>query len=77
MLNFDLIKWVVISFILASPMAYYAINKWLANFPYKAPVSWWVFLLSGIIVVVFALLTITWQSWRTANRNPEEALRYE
>jgi putative ABC transport system permease protein len=77
MLNFDFIKWVLISFVFACPLAYYAMSKWLANFPYKTPIYWWVFFLSGIIALGFALLTISWQTWRCASRNPVEALRYE
>lgn len=77
MLNFDLLKWVLLSFVFACPIAYYAMSSWLANFPYKTPIYWWVFILSGIIALGFALLTISWQSYRAASRNPVEALRYE
>lgn len=77
MLNADLIKWVVIAFIVACPIAYYASMKWLQNFPYKTSISWWVFLTSGLIALVFALITVSWQSWRAASRNPLEALKYE
>lgn len=52
-------------------------TKWLDNFAYKADLSWWVFVLSGIIALGIAILTISWQSWRAAIRNPVEALRYE
>lgn len=77
LLNFDLIKWVLISFIIACPIAFYAATKWLENFPYKTPISWWIFLFSGLIAVSFAIITISWQSWRAASRNPIEVLRYE
>jgi putative ABC transport system permease protein len=77
MLNFDLIKWVIISFVLACLIAFYAATKWLESFPFKTTISWWIFALSGCIVLVFALLTISWQSWRAASKNPVEALKYE
>jgi putative ABC transport system permease protein len=77
MLNKDFIKWVVIAFIIAVPIAWYTLEKWLENFAYKTEISWWVFALSGIMALGIALLTVSWQSWRAAMRNPVEALRYE
>lgn len=77
MLNFDLIKWVLVAFVVACPASYYISDKWLQNFPYRTTASWWVFILSGLIVLFFALITVTWQSWRAALRNPVEALRHE
>ena len=77
MLNKDFIKWVLIAFIIATPVAYYAMNKWLENFAYKTTLSWWVFALAGFMALAIALLTVSWQSWKAATRNPVEALRYE
>jgi len=77
MLNKDFIKWVVISFVVATPIAYYAMNKWLENFDYKTELSWWIFALAGLMALGIALLTVSWQSWKAATRNPVEALRYE
>ncbi len=77
MLNKDLLKWVAIAFIIACPIAWYAMNKWLENFAYKTELSWWIFALAGLLAFVVALLTVSWQSWRAAARNPVEALRYE
>ncbi len=65
------------AFIIACPIAYYAMNKWLENFAYKTEISWWIFALSGFIAMFIALFTISWQSWRAASKNPVEALRYE
>ena len=77
MLNKDIIKWVVIAFVIACPIAYFAMEKWLENFAYKTSLSWWVFVLAGLLTLGITLLTVSWQSWRAATRNPVEALRDE
>ncbi len=77
MLNKDFVKWVVVAFVIATPVAYYAMHKWLESFAYKTTLSWWVFALAGLLALGIALLTVSWQSWRAATRNPVEALRYE
>ena len=77
LLNQDFVKWVVIAFIIAAPIAHYIMNKWLEDFAYKTDMSWWIFASAGISVLGIALLTVSWQSWKAATRNPVEALRYE
>ncbi len=77
MLNKDFVKWVIIAFGIAIPIAYYAMDKWLENFAYKIGLSWWIFALAGLLALGIALLTVSWQSWKAATRNPVEALRYE
>ena len=77
LLNKDFIKWVVIAFVIASPVAWYALYKWLESFAYKTELSWWIFALAGLLALSIALLTVSWQSWKAAARNPVEALRYE
>jgi len=77
MLNRDFVKWVAIAFVIATPIAYYAMNKWLESFAYKTELSWWIFALAGLLALGIALLTVSWQSWKAATRNPVEALRYE
>lgn len=77
MLNKDFIIWVGISFVIACPIAWYTGHKWLQEFAYKTELSWWIYGLAGIIALGIALLTVSWQSWRAATRNPVEALRYE
>jgi putative ABC transport system permease protein len=76
-LNKDIIKWVIIAFIASCPLAWYAMNKWLQSFAYRTEQNWWIFAIAGIIALGIALLTVSWQSWRAATRNPVEALRYE
>ncbi len=77
LLNKDFVRWVAIAFVIATPIAYYAMNKWLENFAYKTNLSWWIFALAGLLALGIALLTVSWQSWKAATRNPVEALRYE
>lgn len=77
MLNKDFVKWVAIAFFVACPIAYYSMNKWLENFAYKTTISLWIFALAGVLAMGIALLTVSWQSWRAATRNPVESLRYE
>ncbi len=77
MLNMDFVKWVAIAFVIATPVAYFAMDKWLQNFAYRTQLSWWVFAVAGLLALIIALLTVSWQSWLAARRNPVEALRYE
>ena len=77
LLNQSFVKWVGFAFVIATPLAFYAMSKWLENFAYKTNMSWWIFALAGVMALGIALLTVTWHSWRAATRNPVEALRYE
>ena len=77
MLNKDFVKWVAIAFVIATPIAWYAMHKWLENFAYKTELSWWIFALAGLLALGIALLTVSFQSWKAARRNPVESLRYE
>jgi len=77
MLNMVFVKWVLVAFVVAAPIAWYSINKWLENFPYKAPLSWWVFALAGIVVLFVTLVTVSWKTFKVAIKNPVEALQYE
>jgi putative ABC transport system permease protein len=77
LLNSDFVKWVGLAIAIATPLAWLAMDKWLSNFAYRTELRWWIFVLSGIIALGIAILTVSWQSWRAAARNPIEALRYE
>jgi len=77
MLNKDFIKWVTVAFVIATPIAWFAMHKWLESFAYKTELSWWIFALSGVLALGIAILTVSLQSWKAATRNPVEALRYE
>jgi len=77
MLSKDFEKLAALSFVLATPISWYAMNKWLQSFAYKTDLSWWIFALAGLFALAITFLTVSWQSWRAATRNPVEALRYE
>jgi putative ABC transport system permease protein len=77
MLNKDYLRWMTIAFVIATPVAWYTMHFWLQNFAYKTAISWWIFALAGLLALAIAMLTVSWQSWRAATRNPVEALRYE
>jgi len=77
MLNLSFVKWIAFAFVIATPLAWYGMDKWLANFAYQTPLSWWIFALSGGITLTIVLLTVSWLTYRAARRNPVEALRYE
>lgn len=70
-------KWVFIAFVIACPVIWFILKRWLMNFAYHADLNWWIFCLAGSLALIIALLTVSWQSWRAATRNPVEALRYE
>lgn len=77
LLSKDFTKWILVSFMIGIPVSYYVVDKWLMNFAYHTDKSWWVFAISGTISLLVALLTVSFQSWKAASRNPVEALRYE
>jgi putative ABC transport system permease protein len=77
MLNKDFVKLVFIAFVIACPIAWYAMHKWLQNFAYKTELSWWLFAAAGLTALTVAILTVSVQSYKAATRNPVEALRYE
>jgi putative ABC transport system permease protein len=66
-----------LAFVVAVPVAWYGIVRYLEGFANKAPVSWWIFALAMLFTLVVSLLTVIWQSYRAATRNPVEVLRYE
>lgn len=77
MLSKDFVKLVFVAIIIASPIAWWAMNKWLEDFAYRIDIEWWVFALAGFLAVVVALLTVSWQAVRAAVANPVDSLRDE
>jgi putative ABC transport system permease protein len=76
-LSKEFVLWVVVSNLIAWPISFYAMSKWLESFAYRVDLSWWVFVLAGLIAVVVALVTVGWHAIRAATANPVESLRYE
>jgi putative ABC transport system permease protein len=77
MMNRVYVRWIVIAFMMACPLAWFVMRKWLQGFAYHTHLSFWVFILAGFLTLIIALLTVSWQSWRAASRNPVDSLRYE
>lgn len=77
MLSKEFTKWVIISNIIAWPIAYYAMNYWLQNFAYTTKITIWIFLLSGLIALLIAIITVSYQSFKAAILNPSKSLKYE
>jgi putative ABC transport system permease protein len=69
--------WILIAFIIAVPVSWYAMHRWLQHFAYRTGISWWIFLLAFSISILVAGITICWRTYLAAVRNPVEALRYE
>ena len=77
LLSKDFLKLVLIAIVIASPIAWYAMNRWLQDFAYRTDIHWWVFLLAGGLTVLIALLTVSFQSVKAALMNPVKSLRSE
>jgi putative ABC transport system permease protein len=77
LLSKDFLILVVISILIASPIAYYFMHQWLQDFAYRIDISWWMFALAGILSLAIALLTVSYQAIRAAMANPVKSLRTE
>ena len=77
LLTKDFVRWILIANLIAWPVAYYAMNKWLQGFAYRIDLTIWPFLLSGLTALIITLLTVSWQAVRAAMANPVKSLRYE
>lgn len=77
LLSKDFVRLVVISFIIAAPLAYWAISEWLLNYTYRVDISWWVFVFAGLLSIMIALFTVSYQSVKAALANPVKNMRTE
>jgi putative ABC transport system permease protein len=77
LLSKDFLKLVVVSIVIASPVAWWVMDKWLADFAYRTPISWLLFLVAGIMAILIAMITISFQSLKAAFANPIRSLRSE
>jgi putative ABC transport system permease protein len=74
LLNKDFVIWVLLSLVLSIPLSFYLMSSWQNRFAYKTELSWWLFALAATSAVMIAILTVSWNSWKAATRNPVEAL---
>ena len=77
MLSTDILKLVIISSVIASPIAWFVMNRWLKNYAYRINISWWVFVLAGLFAVLIALITVSFQAVQAAMAHPVKSLRTE
>ncbi|MGI8951779.1 MAG: ABC transporter permease [Chitinophagaceae bacterium] len=77
MISKDFLKLVCIALLIATPIAWYVMNNWLQNFAYRINISWWIFFIAGLIAVLIALITISFQAIKAAIANPVKSLRME
>jgi putative ABC transport system permease protein len=77
LLSKDFIKLVIIAFVIASPVAWWIMHNWLQDFAYRINISWWIFLAAGLLAIIIALATISFQAIKAAIANPVKSLRTE
>lgn len=77
MFNIRYVRILTICFVLAAPIAWYAVSRWLENFAYRTPMYWWVFLFSFLLITAITMATVTFQSWRVADANPVDSIKTE
>ncbi|MCW5923482.1 MAG: ABC transporter permease [Saprospiraceae bacterium] len=73
----DFLKLVFVALVIASPLAYWAMNRWLQDFAYRIDIQWWMFALAGLVAILIAFFTVSFQSVRAALANPVKSLRSE
>ena len=73
----DLLRLVLIAIVIATPVAWLAMSKWLQNFQYKISIAWWVFFIAGMLALVIAFLTISFKAIKAAAANPVKSLKTE
>ena len=77
LLSTDFMKLILVSVVLAIPVAYYGMEQWLNGFAFRIDLYWYIFALPAVLVLTIALLTVSFQTFRAAKSNPVESLRYE
>lgn len=77
MLNINMVKWIMVAFVIACPLSLIAMTRWLENFAYKTSLNWWIFALSGLIAIIIALITVSWEAFKAATKSPVETFKYE
>ncbi|MBC7424277.1 MAG: hypothetical protein H7334_12595, partial [Ferruginibacter sp.] len=75
LLSKDFVILVCIAILIASPIAYFAMNKWIQNFAYRIDIAWWMFAVAGLFALLIALLTVSFQAVKAALMNPVKSLK--
>lgn len=77
LLSRDFVKLVSLAIVIASPIAWYGIDKWLQNYPYRTQVDWWIFVAAGLCAIFVTLITVSFQALKAAMADPVKSLRNE
>jgi putative ABC transport system permease protein len=77
LLSKDFLKLVFVSIVIATPLAWWAMSKWLQGFSYKVPITWWMFALAGLVAILIAFFTVSFQAIKAAVANPTKSLKTE
>ncbi|MDH6534439.1 ABC transporter permease [Parabacteroides sp. 52] len=77
MFNSRYVKILAICFVIAAPIAWYAVSRWLEGFAYRTPMYWWIYLFSFLLITAITIATVTFQSWRVADANPVDSIKTE
>src|SRR6185312_4278179 len=77
LLSKEFLLLVLIALVIATPVAWWAMSKWLQNYQYHIPIAWWIFVLAGVIAILITLVTVSFQSIKAALMNPIKSLRSE
>lgn len=73
----EIVILILVALVIAFPVSWLTMKNWLAGYAFRTNISWWIYALGGFVTIAVAMLTVSWQSWKVATRNPVEALRYE
>ena len=73
----DFLKLIIVAFVIAAPLGWFAMHSWLQDFAYRIDLSWWIFILAGISSVMIALFTLSYEAFKAAVANPVKSLRSE
>jgi len=73
----EFIKPVIIALVIATPIAWWAMHKWLQDFSYRVDIQWWIFIVAGVVAVLIAILTVSFHAIKAAVANPVKSLRTE
>jgi len=77
MFNKAYFRILAVCFVVAAPLVWYAVNRWLQNFAYKTPMYWWVYLLAFVAIGIITAATVNFQSWRVATDDPVKSIKSE